>query len=80
MVEAPNDVRYKNNINIPGLISIHYFPKEVAVWPKWSLSIFDIEEILLFNDVCLMFLPASKTGVTKTCHKSNQGKMASEFS
>ena len=32
---APNDVSYKNNTHIPS-ISIHYFPKDVAVWPKWT--------------------------------------------
>ena len=26
---------YKNNIHMPG-ISIHYVPKDVAVWPKWT--------------------------------------------
>ena len=30
---APNDVSYKNNSHIPS-ISIHYLPKDVAVWPK----------------------------------------------
>ena len=32
---APNDVSYKNNTHIPS-ISIHHFPKDVAVWPKWT--------------------------------------------
>ena len=32
---APNDVSYKNNTHIPS-ISIHFFPKYVAVWPKWT--------------------------------------------
>ena len=32
---APNDVSYRNNTHIPG-ISIHYFPKDVAVWQKWT--------------------------------------------
>ena len=32
---APNDVCYKNNTYVAG-ISIHYFPKDVAVWPKWT--------------------------------------------
>ena len=31
----PNDVSYKNNTHIPGS-SIHYFSKNVAVWPKWT--------------------------------------------
>ena len=35
VVGAPNDVSYKNNTHIPG-ISIHYFLKDVAVWPKWT--------------------------------------------
>ena len=32
---APNDASSKNNTHIPG-ISLHYFPKDVAVWPKWT--------------------------------------------
>ena len=31
----PNDVSYKNNTHKPG-ISIYYFPKDVAVWLKWT--------------------------------------------
>ena len=73
MVEAPNDVRYKNNINIPGLISIHYFPKEVAVWPKWSR--FDLRHrgnftlqwrlphvLTGFEDGCYENMPQVKSG------------------
>ena len=33
VARAPNDVSYKNNTHIPGIF-IHYFPKDVAVWPK----------------------------------------------
>ena len=33
MAGASNDVIYKNNTHIPA-ISIHYIPKDVAVWPK----------------------------------------------
>ena len=33
VAEAPNDVSYKNNTHKLG-ISIHYFRKDVAVWPK----------------------------------------------
>ena len=32
---APNDVRYSNYTHILG-ISIHYFPKDAAVWSKWT--------------------------------------------
>ena len=32
---APNDVSYKNKTRTAG-ISIHYFPKDVALWPKWT--------------------------------------------
>ena len=32
---ALNDVSYKNDKHIPG-ISIQYFPKDVALWPKWT--------------------------------------------
>ena len=35
MAKAPNDVSLKNNTYKLG-ISIHYFPKDVAVWPKWT--------------------------------------------
>ena len=31
---APNDISYTNNTHIPS-ISVHYFPKDIAVWPKW---------------------------------------------
>ena len=31
----PNDVSYKNNTDIPD-ISVHYFPKDVALCPKWT--------------------------------------------
>ena len=34
MTGEPNDVSYKNNTDIPD-ISIHYFPKDVALCPKW---------------------------------------------
>ena len=40
MARAPNDVSYKNNTHIPGIF-IHYFPKDVAVWPKWTRSTID---------------------------------------
>ena len=33
MVGEPNDVSFKDDTPIPG-ISIHYFPKDVALWPK----------------------------------------------
>ena len=32
---APNDVCYKNDIHTSGS-SIHYFPEDVVVWPKWT--------------------------------------------
>ena len=35
VAKVPNDASYKNNTHTPG-ISIHYFPKDVAVWPKWT--------------------------------------------
>ena len=62
MAEAPNDVSYKNNTHITG-IPIHYFPKDVAVWLKWTRL--DIEEILLFNVVGLMLC----TGFEDACYK-----------
>ena len=30
------DFRYKNDTYTP-VISTHYYPKDVAVWPKWTL-------------------------------------------
>ena len=35
MAGAPNGFRYKNNTHILG-ISIHFFQKDVAAWPKWT--------------------------------------------
>ena len=34
MAGAPKDVSYRNNTHKPGF-SIHYFRKDLAVWPKW---------------------------------------------
>ena len=62
MAGAPNDVRTKNNTHKPGIYT-HYFPNDVAVWPKWTLSIVDIEEILLFNVVGLIL----RTGFEDAC-------------
>ena len=31
---APNDISYTKNTHIPS-IPVHYFPKDIAVWPKW---------------------------------------------
>ena len=53
---APYDVSYKNNTHITG-ISIHYFPKDVAVWPNGRVSIVDIEEILLFTECRRRYAP-----------------------
>ena len=73
MAKAPNDVSLKNNTYKLG-ISIHYFPKDVAVWPKSGrVSIVDIEEILLFDavgvvlptdfdDACYEHIPLVKSG------------------
>ena len=35
VVGAPNDVSHKKNTHIPS-ISIHYFPKDVALCRKWT--------------------------------------------
>ena len=35
VAEAPNDVSFKNSTHTLG-VSIHSFPKDVAVWPKWT--------------------------------------------
>ena len=55
MAGAPNGLSCKNNAHIPG-ISIHYFLKDVAVWPNERVSNVDIEEILLFNVVSFTML------------------------
>ena len=59
MARAPNDVSYNNNTFIPG-VSIHFFPKDVAVWSKWTR--FDIEEILLINVVGVMLRAGFENG------------------
>ena len=46
-------------------ISIHFFTKDVAVWPNERISIVDIEEILLFNVVHLMLC----IGFEDACHE-----------
>ena len=58
---APNDASYKNNTHIPS-ISIHYFLKDVAVWPKWIRLIVVIEEILLFKVIGLMLRTGFEDG------------------
>ena len=58
----PNDVSYKNNTLIPG-ISVHYFPKDVAICPKWTR--FDIVGSILrtgFEDVCYQHISLIKSG------------------
>ena len=35
MAGAPDDVSFMSNTHTPS-ISLHYFPKDVAVWPKWT--------------------------------------------
>ena len=35
MAGAPNDVSFKNDTHTLGT-SIHYFLKDVPVWPKWT--------------------------------------------
>ena len=37
VARAPSDVSYKIDIHIPD-ISIHHFPRGVAVWPQWTRS------------------------------------------
>ena len=67
VARAPNDVSYKNNTHIPGIF-IHYFPKDVAVWPKWTRSTIDRRhrgDFLLFNIVCLML----RTGLKDPCYE-----------
>ena len=35
MAGAPDDVSFMSNTHTPS-ISLHYFPKGVAVWQKWT--------------------------------------------
>ena len=44
------------NTHIPG-ISLHNFPKDVAIWPNGRVSIVDIEEILLFTEFRRRYAP-----------------------
>ena len=46
-------------------ISIHFFMKDITVWPNERISIVDIEEILLFNVVHLMLC----IGFEDACHE-----------
>ena len=53
MAGAPDDVSFMSNTHTPS-ISLHYFPKDVAVWPNGRVSIVDTEEIVLFSVVGIM--------------------------
>ena len=78
MTGASNGLSCKNNAHIPG-ISIHYFLKDVAVWPNGRVSNVDIEEILPFK-CFLCSVPALKAAVTNIYHQTNQGKITKESS
>ena len=66
LVEAANDVRYKSNTDTPGISnSIYYFPKDVALWPKWTR--FDRphrEDFYSLKLSAFCSVPASKTSGT----------------
>ena len=74
MAVAPNNVSYKNNTHTPG-ISIHYFPKDVAVWPNGRVSIVDRGDFTLqrrrphaqyhFEDACDKHKSLVKSGEDK---------------
>ena len=49
------------NTHIPG-ISLHYFPKDVAIWPNGRVSIVDIEEILPFTECRRPYAPFGSEG------------------
>ena len=60
---APNDVSYKNNTNESD-ISLYYFPKDVAVWLKWTR--FDRRhrgDFFILNPTTCSFHRISKTGL-----------------
>ena len=82
VAEALNDVSYKNNTHRPG-ISIYFFLKDEAVWPKYTR--FDRRHRGDFtrskSSARWGYAPsASKTAVTNAYHLSNQGRVADEFS
>ena len=72
MAGAPNDISYKNNIHMPG-ISIHYVPKDVAVWPKWTR--FDLRSL-----IGLILRTYFEDGCYDTHHQSIHRKITNEFS
>ena len=61
---APNGVSYKNNTHTLGT-SIHYFPKDVPVWPKWTRFDRCHREILLFKIVGLLL----RLGFEDACYE-----------
>ena len=72
MAGAPTDISHKNNTHKPG-ISIHYFPKDVAVWPKWTRFDRRHREYYFlrchwpllrtgFEDACYEHIPLIKSG------------------
>ena len=61
---APNDVSYKGNAHITG-IAIHYFPKDFAVWKKWTRFDRRHRGDLLFNVVGLML----RSGFEDACYE-----------
>ena len=50
---------------MPG-ISIHYFPKDVAAWQNGRVSIIDIEEILLFKQLFILWIDFAIENKTQT--------------
>ena len=69
---APNDVSYNNNTHTVG-ISIQYFPKDVAVRPKWTR--FDLR-----SPIGLILRTGFEDGCYDTYHWSNHRKITNEFS
>ena len=80
MAGEPNDVSHKNSKHIQG-ISIHYTPKDVAVWPNGRVSIVDVEESLLFDVVGLILRTGSEDGCYENIilHKSGEGNKRIQF-
>ena len=56
VAEALNDVSYKNNTHRPG-ISIYFFLKDEAVWPKYTRLC-----PVRFEDSCYERIPLIKSG------------------
>ena len=72
MAGEPNDVSYKNNKHIAG-ISIHYFPKDIAVSSQFFMSQRCNMIVLAARLMGTLFWPPNRTFNAK---KNGQGEFA----